>query len=203
MIDPDNVDFAKGDGLVPAIVQDADTRQVLMLGYMNRDALAQTVSTKRVTFFSRSKNRLWTKGETSGNTLSMVSIRADCDDDTLLVQARPAGPACHKGSVSCFDDGDAPGLGFLARLISVIALRRDSDPDKSYVASLLAKGPLKTAQKVGEEGVETALAGAAQDDAALREESADLLFHLIVLLESRNVALSDVIETLRGRHGKS
>ena len=203
MIDPDNVDFAKGDGLVPAIVQDADTRQVLMLGYMNRDALAQTVSTKRVTFFSRSKNRLWTKGETSGNTLSMVSIRADCDDDTLLVQARPAGPACHKGSVSCFDDGDAPGLGFLARLVSVIASRRDSDPDKSYVASLLAKGPLKTAQKVGEEGVETALAGAAQDDAALREESADLLFHLIVLLESRNVALSDVIETLRGRHGKS
>jgi phosphoribosyl-AMP cyclohydrolase / phosphoribosyl-ATP pyrophosphohydrolase len=203
VIDPDNVDFAKGDGLVPAIVQDADTRQVLMLGYMNRDALAQTVSTKRVTFFSRSKNRLWTKGETSGNTLSMVSIRADCDDDTLLVQARPAGPACHKGSVSCFDDGDAPGLGFLARLVSVIASRRDSDPDKSYVASLLAKGPLKTAQKVGEEGVETALAGAAQDDAALREESADLLFHLIVLLESRNVALSDVIETLRGRHGKS
>lgn len=203
MIDPDNVDFAKGDGLVPAIVQDADTRQVLMLGYMNRDALAQTVSTKRVTFFSRSKNRLWAKGETSGNTLSMVSIRADCDDDTLLVQARPAGPACHKGSVSCFDDGDAPGLGFLARLVSVIASRRDSDPDKSYVASLLAKGPLKTAQKVGEEGVETALAGAAQDDAALREESADLLFHLIVLLESRNVALSDVIETLRGRHGKS
>lgn len=203
MIDPDNVDFAKGDGLVPAIVQDADTRQVLMLGYMNRDALAQTVSTKRVTFFSRSKNRLWTKGETSGNTLSMVSIRADCDDDTLLVQARPAGPACHKGSVSCFDDGDAPGLGFLARLVSVIASRRDSDPDKSYVASLLAKGPLKTAQKVGEEGVETALAGAAQDDAALTEESADLLFHLIVLLESRNVALSDVIETLRGRHGKS
>ncbi len=203
MIDPDNVDFAKGDGLVPAIVQDADTRQVLMLGYMNRDALAQTVSTKRVTFFSRSKNRLWTKGETSGNTLSLVSIRADCDDDTLLVQARPAGPACHKGSVSCFDDGDAPGLGFLARLISVIASRRDSDPDKSYVASLLAKGPLKTAQKVGEEGVETALAGAAQDDAALREESADLLFHLIVLLESRNVALSDVIETLRGRHAKS
>jgi len=203
VIDPDNVDFAKGDGLVPAIVQDADTRQVLMLGYMNRDALAQTVSTKRVTFFSRSKNRLWTKGETSGNTLSMVSIRADCDDDTLLVQARPAGPACHKGSVSCFDDGDAPGLGFLARLVSVIASRRDSDPDKSYVASLLAKGPLKTAQKVGEEGVETALAGAAQDDAALTEESADLLFHLIVLLESRNVALSDVIETLRGRHGKS
>ncbi len=203
MIDPDNVDFAKGDGLVPAIVQDADTRQVLMLGYMNRDALAQTVSTKRVTFFSRSKNRLWTKGETSGNTLSMVSIRADCDDDTLLVQARPAGPACHKGSVSCFDDGDAPGLGFLARLVSVIGSRRDSDPDKSYVASLLAKGPLKTAQKVGEEGVETALAGAAQDDAALTEESADLLFHLIVLLESRNVALSDVIETLRGRHGKS
>ena len=203
MIDPDNVDFAKGDGLVPAIVQDADTRQVLMLGYMNRDALAQTVSTKRVTFFSRSKNRLWTKGETSGNTLSLVSIRADCDDDTLLVQARPAGPACHKGSVSCFDDGDAPGLGFLARLVSVIASRRDSDPDKSYVASLLAKGPLKTAQKVGEEGVETALAGAAQDDAALREESADLLFHLIVLLESRNVALSDVIETLRGRHAKS
>ena len=203
MIDPNSIDFAKGEGLVPAIVQDVDTRQVLMLAYMNRDALEQTIATERVTFFSRSKNRLWTKGETSGHTLSLVSIRADCDGDTLLVEAKPAGPACHKSTVSCFDDGDAPGLGFLARLAGVIASRRDSDPGKSYVASLLAKGPLKAAQKVGEEGVETALAGAAQDDAALSEESADLLFHLMVLLESRNVTLNDVIETLRSRHAKS
>ena len=203
MIDPETVDFAKGNGLVPAIVQDAGTRQVLMLAYMNYDALEQTIATGRVTFFSRSKNRLWTKGETSGNTLSLISIRADCDGDTLLVEAKPAGPACHKGTVSCFDDGDAPGLGFLARLAGVIASRRGMAPDKSYVASLLAKGPLKAAQKVGEEGVETALAGAAQDDAALTEESADLLFHLMVLLESRNVALSDVVETLRNRHASS
>ena len=203
MIDSETIDFDKGNGLVPVIVQDVGTRQVLMLAYMNRDALEETVASEKVTFFSRSKNRLWTKGETSGNTLSLVSIRADCDGDTLLIEAEPAGPACHKGTVSCFDDGDAPGLGFLARLSGVIASRRSVDPGKSYVASLLSKGPLKAAQKVGEEGVETALAGAAQDDMALTEESADLIFHLMVLLVSRNIVFGDVIETLRGRHAKS
>lgn len=203
MMDLDAIDFAKGDGLVPAIVQDASTRQVLMLAYMDRAAVEQTLKSGLVTFFSRSKDRLWTKGETSGNTLSLVSIRSDCDGDTLLVEATPAGPACHTGTVSCFDDGDAPGLGFLARLGAVIASRRDVDPADSYVASLLAKGPLKAAQKVGEEGVETALAGAAENDEALTGEAADLLFHLMVLLESRGLTFAGVVETLRARHANA
>lgn len=203
MIDPDSIDFEKGGGLVPAIVQDAETRQVLMLGYMNKAAVAQTLKTGLVTFFSRAKQRLWTKGETSGNTLGLVSVRADCDGDTLLVEARPAGPACHTGTISCFDDGDAPGLGFLARLSGVIASRREADPSESYVSKLLVTGPQRMAQKVGEEGVETALAGASGDAAALTEEAADLVFHLLVLLEGRNVAFADVVETLRARNSQA
>ncbi|MEE2566736.1 bifunctional phosphoribosyl-AMP cyclohydrolase/phosphoribosyl-ATP diphosphatase HisIE [Hyphobacterium marinum] len=203
MTDAPDIDFDKGEGLVPAIVQDAATRQVLMLGYMNRDAFTRTLETGQVTFFSRSKNRLWTKGETSGNTLSLVSIRSDCDRDTLLVEARPAGPACHTGSVSCFDDGDAPGLGFLARLSDVIASRRDTDPSGSYVAKLLAAGPQRMAQKVGEEGVETALAAVSGDIADLTGEAADLVFHLLVLLEGKGVGFDTVIAELRRRHAEA
>ncbi|MBI1233062.1 MAG: bifunctional phosphoribosyl-AMP cyclohydrolase/phosphoribosyl-ATP diphosphatase HisIE [Alphaproteobacteria bacterium] len=200
MIDISAINFAKSGGLVPAIVQHARTRQVLMLGYMNAEAVRQTIETGQATFFSRSKGRLWVKGETSGNTLSLVSVRVDCDRDALLVEAEPAGPVCHLGTAGCFDDGEAPGVGFLEALASIVHTRREADPKDSYVARLLASGPLKAAQKVGEEGVEVALAAAAQDDAALTEEAADLVFHLLVALESRGVALSDVVETLRARH---
>ena len=203
MIDVSAIDFAKSGGLVPAIVQHARTRQVLMLGYMNEKAVRQSVDTGLVTFFSRSKDRLWVKGESSGNTLSLVSVRADCDRDALLVEAEPAGPVCHLGTRGCFDDGEAPGVGFLETLASIVRARREADPKDSYVARLLASGPLKAAQKVGEEGVEVALAAVAQDDKALTEEAADLVFHLLVALESRGVALSDVIETLRARHASS
>jgi len=203
MIDISAINFAKSGGLVPAIVQHARTRQVLMLGYMNAEAVRQTIETGHVTFFSRSKDRLWVKGETSGNTLSLVSVRVDCDRDALLVEAEPAGPVCHLGTTGCFDDGEAPGVGFLEALASIVHARREADPKDSYVARLLASGPLKAAQKVGEEGVEVALAAAAQDDAALTEEAADLVFHLLVALESRGIALSDVVETLRARHASS
>lgn len=203
MIDISAIDFAKSGGLVPAIVQHARTRQVLMLGYMNEDAVRQTIDTGLVTFFSRSKDRIWVKGETSGNTLRLKAIRLDCDRDTLLVAAVPAGPVCHLGTPGCFDDGEAPGVGFLAALSDVVRSRRNADPKESYVARLLASGPLKAAQKVGEEGVEVALAAAAQDDTALTEEAADLVFHLLVALESRGIALSDVVETLRARHASS
>ena len=203
MIDISAIDFAKSGGLVPAVVQHARTRQVLMLGYMNEAAVRQTIETGQVTFFSRSKDRLWVKGETSGNTLSLVSVRVDCDRDALLVEAVPAGPVCHLGTTGCFDDGEAPGVGFLEALASIVRTRREADPKDSYVARLLASGPLKAAQKVGEEGVEVALAAAAQDDTALKEEAADLVFHLLVALESRGVAFSDVVETLRTRHASS
>lgn len=203
MIDIETIDFAKSGGLLPAIVQHARTRQVLMLGYMNAEAVRQTIDTRVVTFFSRSKDRLWVKGETSGNTLSLVSVRVDCDRDALLVEAEPAGPVCHLGTTGCFDDGEAPGVGFIEALASIVRARREADPKESYVARLLASGPLKAAQKVGEEGVEVALAAAAQDDASLTEEAADLVFHLIVALESRGVPLSVVVETLRARHASS
>lgn len=193
------LDWEKSGGLIPAVVQDADTRQMLMLGYMNREALATTLDTGRVTFWSRSKGRLWMKGESSGAVLDLVSITADCDGDALLVEAHPAGPGCHLGTPSCFGDADAPGIGFLARVEQVVESRRGGDPEASHVTRLLAGGPLKAAQKVGEEGVEAALAGAAQDDSALLEESADLIFHLIVLLRARGLGLAEAIEVLRSR----
>ena len=194
------IDFAKGGGLVPAIVQDADTLQVLMLGYMNEAALRKTKDTGLVTFHSRSRNTLWTKGETSGNTLELVRVTEDCDADTLLVLARPKGPTCHEGTVSCFGDDGAHGVGFLAQLARVIEGRKSADPSESYTARLLS-GPLhKAAQKVGEEGVETALAAVAEDDAALAGEAADLLYHMLVVLAARDVPLSDIMDVLRTRH---
>lgn len=196
------IDFEKGGGLVPAIVQHADTLQVLMLGYMNPDAVAKTRETGLVTFFSRSRGTLWTKGETSGNTLTLVSIHVDCDADTLLVKARPAGPTCHLGHVSCFGKQGPSGVGFLAYLFQLIADRKNADASESYTAKLL-QGPLvKTAQKVGEEGVETALAAVAEGDEAFRGEAADLLYHLLVLLQAKDIDLEDVISVLMSRHAQ-
>lgn len=194
------IDFEKGDGLVPAIVQDADTLQVLMLGYMNAEAVAKTQDTGLVTFYSRSRQELWTKGETSGNVLSLISLNIDCDSDTLLVKARPEGPTCHLGETSCFGTMGADGVGFVAYLDDLIRKRKSADASESYTAKLL-QGPLvKAAQKVGEEGVETALAAVAEDVDSFKGEAADLIYHLLVLLAAKDVPLSDVIEVLRSRH---
>jgi phosphoribosyl-ATP pyrophosphohydrolase/phosphoribosyl-AMP cyclohydrolase len=197
------LDFAKGDGLLPAIVQDADSGAVLMLAYMNREALEQTLARKRAVFYSRSKQRLWEKGETTGHTLDVVDVVADCDHDTLLVTARPRGPACHNGTLTCFGDETrtaATSISFLARLESVIAQRATEKPEASYTARLLEKGISRVAQKVGEEGVELALAGAVESDEKVIDEAADLLYHLLVLLRARGIALSDVVKKLESRH---
>lgn len=194
------IDFDKGNGLVPAIVQDADTLQVLMLGYMNEASVAKTQSSGLVTFYSRSRETLWTKGETSGNTLSLVSLTIDCDNDTLLVMARPAGPTCHEGTVSCFGDKGAQGVGFLSYLERLIIDRKTADPETSYTAKLL-QGPLRrAAQKVGEEGVEVALASVAETEDKLTSEAADLIYHLTVLLAAKDVRFADVIKELQSRH---
>jgi phosphoribosyl-ATP pyrophosphohydrolase/phosphoribosyl-AMP cyclohydrolase len=197
------VDFTKGDGLVPAIVQDAESGAVLMMAYMNREALEQTIARGRAVFFSRSKQRLWEKGETTGHTLDVVDIALDCDNDTLLVTARPRGPACHNGTLTCF--GDAPRsaatqIAFLAKLEGVIAQRATEKPEASYTARLLDKGVQRVSQKVGEEGVELALAGAAQGEDKVIEESADLLFHMLVLLRARGITLGQVVRMLESRH---
>jgi phosphoribosyl-AMP cyclohydrolase / phosphoribosyl-ATP pyrophosphohydrolase len=201
--DIERIDWSKNDGLVPAIVQHAGSGRVLMLGYMDRAALAATLARGRVVFFSRSKQRLWEKGETSGNVLQLVDIRCDCDADTLLVIATPAGPVCHTGSASCFGDeplSAAAPLGFLLQLEQLIAERIAAAPEGSYTARLYAQGVRRVAQKVGEEGLEVALAGAGESDQALLGECADLLYHLLVLLRSRNLPLAAVIEELRRRH---
>ncbi|GAB4540553.1 MAG: bifunctional phosphoribosyl-AMP cyclohydrolase/phosphoribosyl-ATP diphosphatase HisIE [Parvularculaceae bacterium] len=197
--DLEALDWSKGDGFLPAVIQDAATLQVLMLGYVNREALAETIATGLMTFWSRSKGRLWRKGETSGNCLEIVSITPDCDRDALLVLARPRGPVCHLNTTSCFGAADAPGLGFLARLEDTIRERRNAAPEESYTARLFAGGARRIAQKIGEEGVETALALAAQDDGALLDEAADLLYHLAIGLAARGKSLADVAERLRAR----
>lgn len=199
-LDTKQLDWVKGDGLLPAVVQHWRSGAVLMLGYMNADALAQTQQTGKVTFFSRSKQRLWTKGETSGHFLLLKSLRGDCDNDTILIQAEPIGPTCHKGTQSCFGDGAEPPLAFLAELDALVAQRERERPAGSYTTKLFEGGIRRIAQKVGEEGVETALAAVAQDEAALRSESADLIFHLLVLLRARGVEFADVVEELRARH---
>ena len=199
----DDLDFDKVDGLMPAIVQDVDTGRVLMLGYMNREALEKTQATGHVTFFSRSRQRLWTKGETSGNTLELVSLNADCDRDTLLVQAVPHGPTCHLGTDTCWGDEVNPAAGFLAELERVIESRADADPESSYTARLLNKGVKRCAQKVGEEGVEVALAATAGDREELINESADLLYHLLVVLNAGAVSLDEVLATLMDRHASN
>lgn len=192
----ENLDWDKGNRLIPAIVQDADDGRVLMLGYMNVEALEKTRSSGRVTFFSRSKQRLWTKGESSGHHLELVDLVADCDRDTLLVQARPAGPVCHTGTETCFGDTDQPAASVLTSLDRLIAARADADPDTSYTARLLGEGRTRCAQKVGEEGVEVALAAVGDNPDALTREAADLVFHLLVCLRASGSSLDAVIDEL-------
>jgi len=202
-LDIAKVDFDKGDGLVPAIVQDATTGAVLMLAYMNREALEQTLTRQRAVFYSRSKQRLWEKGETTGHTLDVVDVALDCDADTVLITAHPRGPACHNGTLTCFGDESrtaAAGIAFLAKLEQVVAQRAAEKPEASYTSRLLEKGIAKVAQKVGEEGVETALAAVVESSDKVVDESADLLFHLLVLLRARGVPLRDVIARLESRH---
>ncbi|WP_269791627.1 bifunctional phosphoribosyl-AMP cyclohydrolase/phosphoribosyl-ATP diphosphatase HisIE [Stenotrophomonas sp. Iso1] len=199
-LDPAALDWAKVDGLMPVIVQDVATLRVLMLGYMDREAFEKTRDSGKVTFFSRTKKRLWTKGETSGNHLELVDIGVDCDADTLLVTAIPHGPTCHTGSASCFTA--APG-NFLGALDALIKQREHDRPLNSYTTKLFEKGARHIAQKVGEEGVETALAGVVQRDEELLGESADLLFHLIVLLRMRGLSLDDAVAVLESRHAKA
>lgn len=194
--DPSTLDWEKQSGLLPAIVQDARTRKVLMLGYMSREALQATLDRGEVTFYSRSKQRLWTKGESSGHTLRLVGIETDCDRDTLLVQALPQGPTCHLGRDSCFPQ--APGDG-LAELEAVVAQRERERPVGSYTTRLFEAGMKRIAQKVGEEGLEVALAAVVEDDAALLGEAADLLYHLTVLLRARGLGMADVERTLAMR----
>ena len=193
------LDWAKTDGLIPAIVQDATSGQVLMLGCMNEEALAKTLATGKVTFFSRSKGRLWTKGETSNNWLHLVDIATDCDSDALLVLARPDGPTCHRGTVSCFSPLEHK-WNFLRSLEVLIEGRRNADPSTSYTAQLFARGTKRIAQKVGEEGVETALAATVKDKEELKNEDADLVYHLLVLLADADLELADVSDILRARH---
>jgi phosphoribosyl-ATP pyrophosphohydrolase/phosphoribosyl-AMP cyclohydrolase len=199
MISIDDLDFAKGGGLTPVVVQDVATLQVLTLAYMDRSALEETIASGEATFFSRSRGGRWRKGETSGNRLKVVSITRDCDGDALLLSVNPMGPACHLGATSCFGQEDAPGLGRLARLEAVIAARASADPGVSWTARLLAEGPKRAAQKVGEEGVETALAGAAGTDRELASEAADLLYHLLVLLKARGLPFQAVLDVLESR----
>jgi phosphoribosyl-AMP cyclohydrolase / phosphoribosyl-ATP pyrophosphohydrolase len=203
LADIDTLAFAKGDGLLPAVVQHAVTGAVLMVGYMNREALRETLSRRHVVFFSRSKQRLWEKGETSGHFLELDNIRTDCDRDALLVTARPLGPVCHEGTATCFgDDSVTSGeqLAFLATLESVIEKRIAESPQGSYTARLFAEGPRRIAQKVGEEGLEVALAAVAETDDKVVAESADLIFHLLVLLRSRGLSFQGVVTELQSRH---
>jgi phosphoribosyl-ATP pyrophosphohydrolase/phosphoribosyl-AMP cyclohydrolase len=204
MIDLTKVDWDKVNGLLPVIVQDAGDGAVLMLGYMNREALAATLSSGRVTFWSRSKSRLWTKGESSGNFLALRAMAIDCDGDTLLVLAEPAGPACHTGTRTCWG-ANAPraaaeSLGFLAQLESIIQQRIASRPEGSYTSKLLSQGTRRIAQKVGEEGLELALAAVAQADEEVLGEAADLLYHAMLLLQVKNLSLEKVVAELESRH---
>ncbi len=196
------IDFKKNsDGLVPAIVQDASTKNVLMLGYMNEEAFQKTQETKKVTFYSRSKKRLWTKGEESGNFLNLVEIKNDCDKDSLLIMVNPVGPTCHTGSDTCWNENNEPNFGFFSQLEQVINQRRTAaDGSSSYVASLFEKGINKIAQKVGEEAVETVIEAKDDNDDLFLYESADLLFHYLILLQAKGFTLKDIESELRKRH---
>ena len=194
------VKFDENTGLIPAVVQDSQTGRVLMLGYMNRDALEETKRSGRVTFFSRSRKRLWTKGEESGNYLELVSMSPDCDQDTLLVKAVPHGPTCHKGTDTCWGEQNTENYGFLSQLEGVIADRRKTAPENSYVASLFSNGINKIAQKVGEEAVELVIEAKDDSEELFLNESADLLFHYLILLQAKGYKLSDVAQILKQRH---
>jgi len=195
------IDFSKSEnGLIPAIIQDSETKSVLMLGYMNAEAYQKTLDTKKVTFFSRSKQRLWTKGEESGNFLNLIDIKNDCDSDTLLIQVRPEGPTCHTGSDTCWQESNNQKYGFISKLEETIKARReDSDSEKSYVASLFEKGINKIAQKVGEEAIEVVIEAKDNNDELFLDESADLLFHYLILLQAKGFQLNDVVNILKGR----
>jgi phosphoribosyl-ATP pyrophosphohydrolase/phosphoribosyl-AMP cyclohydrolase len=199
--DPNSVDFQKSDGLVPAIVQDYATEKVLMLGYLNREALDKTLAEGIVTFYSRSKNRLWTKGETSNNFLHLVSIAVDCDQDTLLIKARPDGPTCHTGADTCWNESNK-SIDFLRHLENVIRQRRDQPDESSYTASLFKRGINKIAQKVGEEAVELVIEAKDDNPDLFLNEAADLLFHYLILLSAKEYELGDVVKILEGRHKK-
>ncbi|UJF19808.1 bifunctional phosphoribosyl-AMP cyclohydrolase/phosphoribosyl-ATP diphosphatase HisIE [Vibrio sp. SS-MA-C1-2] len=205
--DVSQINWEKVDGLIPAIIQNSSSGQVLMLGYMDQAALNKTLDSKLVTFFSRTKQRLWTKGESSGNHLSLKSIAVDCDNDTLLIQAEPKGPTCHTGTESCFDqqqdsitENNHSSLLFLSQLEQLLKARKGSDPKSSYTASLFERGTKRISQKVGEEGVEVALAATSGDKPELICESADLIYHLLVLLQDQDLCLDDVIAKLKERH---
>lgn len=195
------LDFTKNkNGLIPAIIQDATTKTVLMLGYMNEEAYQQTISSQKVTFFSRTKNRLWTKGEESENFLNLVSIEADCDNDTLLIQVNPTGPVCHTGADTCWQQANKTKFGFLSELENTIHLRKENgEAETSYVASLFAKGINKIAQKVGEEAIEMVIEAKDSNDDLFLSESADLLFHYLILLNAKGFELNDVVEFLKQR----
>jgi len=196
-----NINFTKyTDGLVPAIVQDANTKTVLMLGFMNQAAVDATIAESKVTFYSRSKNRLWTKGEESGNFLNYISMAVDCDQDSLLIQASPEGPVCHMGTDTCWGEDNNNSMAFLNKLEQIITERKNADPSSSYVASLFAKGINKIAQKVGEEAVEMVIEAKDNNEQLFLDESADLLFHYMILLQSKGYALADVAKVLAQRH---
>ncbi len=196
-----NIDFTKSaHGLIPAIIQDSETKSVLMLGYMNAESYQKTLDIQKVTFFSRSKQRLWTKGEESGNFLNLVDIKNDCDNDSLLIQVKPEGPTCHTGSDTCWQEANNQEYGFLSKLEKTITLRRENaDSEKSYVASLFKKGINKIAQKVGEEAVEVVIEAKDNNDHLFLDESADLLFHYLILLQAKGFKLNDVVQVLKGR----
>ncbi len=196
------IDFNKDkEGLVPAIVQDSVTKNVLMLGYMNEEAYRKTLDTKKVTFYSRSKQRLWTKGEESGNFLNLVDLKVDCDNDTLLVSVNPQGPTCHKGTDTCWGEENKPNFGFISELEDIISDRKkNQENEKSYVASLFKSGVNKIAQKVGEEAVEVVIEAKDDNDELFLNESADLLFHYLILLQQKGYSLKDVVKVLEGRH---
>ncbi|KRD10478.1 phosphoribosyl-ATP pyrophosphatase [Flavobacterium sp. Root901] len=194
------IDIKSAHGLIPAIIQDSETKNVLMLGYMNEESLQKTIETQKVTFFSRSKQRLWTKGEESGNFLNLVSIKNDCDGDTLLIQAKPVGPTCHTGADTCWQEPNDANYGFISQLENIIKTRRENaDSEKSYVASLFEKGINKIAQKVGEEAVEVVIEAKDDNDDLFLSESADLLFHYLILLQAKGYQLNDVVEVLKKR----
>ncbi|MBS4072309.1 MAG: bifunctional phosphoribosyl-AMP cyclohydrolase/phosphoribosyl-ATP diphosphatase HisIE [Algoriphagus sp.] len=197
-----NIDFTKMNGLIPAIVQDALSGKVLMQGFMNAEALAKTQETGMVTFFSRSKDRLWTKGETSGNFMELVSVAADCDGDSILIKANPRGPVCHTGADTCWDEENTSKTGFIDQLRAIIKDRKNNPSDKSYTASLFAKGINKIAQKVGEEAVEIVIEAKDDNKELFLGEAADLLFHYLVLLEAKGYELDEVMEVLMQRHKK-
>lgn len=204
LADTDSLDFDKSGGILPAIIQHAATGAVLMLGYMSREALRETLTRRRVVFFSRSRQRLWEKGETSGHALELIAVRTDCDRDALLVTVVPKGPVCHVGTATCFGNDSPVGgrLAFLGALEAVIAQRMAERPEGSYTARLYAEGPKRMAQKVGEEGLEVALAALAGSDRELIAESADLLYHLLLLLTSRGLQLEHVVAELDSRHAE-